>query len=457
MDEKELKKLVRDMSYLAEMFNKTLIKKIVSQMHPADLAQILHHLSKRNRDRIFNMLDLDTASDVISHLDEVVRDKIIEEMDTDRISEIVEEMESDDATDLLAHLPSETADQVLAKMDKEESEEVKELLKYEEDTAGGIMAKEIVYVEQNRRVDEAIREIRDKAEEVEEIYYVFVVDSNQVLVGGITLKKLLLSKHWTIVKDLMTPDILSVDTSLDQEEVANIVRKYDLVSLPVVDENDVLVGRITIDDVLDVFAEESSEDINHMAGISSEEPESSWETSSLKASRVRLPWLITGLVGGILGAVIISHFERALDEILTLAFFTPVVMAMGGGIGIQSSTIVVRGLATGEIGFFDVHKQVFKEMKVAFINGLVCSILLFAIVTVWKNVEMGMLLGSALFMITNIAGIIGTIVPLLLKKMNVDPAIATGPFITISNDIIALLIYLGIASLYMDQLTGKGL
>ncbi len=451
MDKNETKKLVRDIGYLASMYNKTLIQNIVTTLHPADLAEILHQLSERNRERIFHLLEPEMASEVLAELDSAARTPILEDMDAGQIYEVTEEMESDDLTDILSTLPKEVADEVLSKMDEEESSDVQELLAHPEKTAGGLMAKEFVAVEERYTITQAIAEIRTRAEEVESVYYVFVVDHEGHLVGVLSLKRLLLSPSNTKIAEIMNKDVISVNTSKDQEEVAYIARKYDLVSIPVVDDEKYLVGRITFDDVMDVIEEEAAEDISKMAGVSDEIL--TGETSSIKISRIRLPWLLIGLLGGILAALLISFYGEGnainKHDIIILGFFTPVIMSMGGNIGIQSSTIVVRGLATGEIGF--AYKHLFKEIKIAFLNGLICSIIFFAIAYFWKDLIYGYLLGASLFLVMVIAATVGTLVPLILKRFNVDPAIATGPFITISNDLIGLAIYFTMATFMFDK------
>jgi len=453
VEDREIKKLAVDIIDLVESDKTDLIKNIINALHFADLTEILYYLSEENRLYVFKLLDAEIASQVISELDDNIREQLLDELDIKRISEIADEMDSDDATDLVSNLSNEEATLVLADMDKEDSAEVKELLAHDEETAGGIMAKEFISIEQNRTAEEAINEIRNKAEEVKYVYYVFVVDEKGVLLGFISLKRLILADQKKKLSLIMNRDVISVKTTLDQEEVANIVKKYDLISVPVVDEKGVLVGRITIDDIMDVIDEEVSEDIQKMAGISEEEVS---ETSPLKISRVRLPWLIAGLVGGTIAALIISRFENSLrtmislEKIIILSFFTPVIMSTGGNVGIQSSTIIVRGLATGDISFFDAYKHLYKEIKVAIINGLACSLIIFSVAYVWKNINLALLLGGSLFLIMNIAAFVGALIPLILKKLNLDPAVATGPFITISNDIIGLIIYFSLSILLIS-------
>ncbi len=450
MKKEELKQTVKEIIYWIETSNNTQIANTILYLHYVDLAEIIHHLSEKNRKYIFELLDADTASQVLSELDNFVRNQFVEDLDTNRISEIVDEMDSDDATDFISQLPKGTATKVLNSIDVVDSSEVRELLSYPEDTAGGIMAKEFIAVEENSTIRDAIHTIRAKSNEVRDVYYIFVVDKNGVLIGFLSIKKLILTSRKEKVTEVMNREVVSVNTNLDQEEVANIVRKYDLVSIPVVDNNGVLVGRITIDDIIDVVDKEATEDIHKMAGIN--EDEELRDTSSVNILKTRLPWLITGLLGGIVAAVVLSSFEHSFNQIIMLSFFTPVVMAMGGSISIQSSTLVVRGLATGEITFIGIYKHIFKEMKVALLNGMACSSILVIIAGIWTNWNMGILLGAALFLIINIAGLIGTVIPLIFKKINIDPALATGPFITIINDIIGLIIYLTAANIFIKDI-----
>jgi len=447
MEEVEIKKLVKDVESLYDAGKLDIILNVVESLHPVDLAEVYQHLTTDTREQVFHLLDSDTASAVLVELDQPLQQEILEDIDSGRLTEIVQELESDDMTDLVSQLSSETAHQLLSAMDKEDSDEVRELLLHPEKSAGGIMAKEFVSVDESRTVDEAIAELRSRADEVQDVYYIFVVDDRGILVGFLSLKKLILSPSLARVNTVMNRDVISVKTDRDQEEVAHIVKKYDLVSIPVVDDSGILVGRITIDDVMDVVDEEASEDIHKMAGIGEEARLR--ESSPFRMSRVRLPWLITGLVGGLFAAVILSHFEQSLSKIIALSFFTPVIMSMGGSIGIQSSTIVVRGLATGEISFIDSYKHLYKEMKVSLINGFICSVILFGVAVIWQDIKLGILLGGSLFLIMNVAALVGALAPLLLRKVQVDPAIATGPFITISNDIVGLIIYFSLSTLIL--------
>ncbi|UCE06190.1 MAG: magnesium transporter [bacterium] len=451
MEEVDIKEIVENISYLAQAKDEAMVRNMIVDLHPADLAEIIHHLSEEDSNYIFGLLDAEVASNVISQMDDISRDQIIDDLDEDRLSEIVDEMDSDDATDLVSDLPDDMAQKILERIDKEDSEEVIELLTHEEDTAGGIMAKEFVAVNLNSTVDQAIQEIRAKAEEVVDVYYVYVIDDNNTLVGIVSLKNLILARSNTKISEVMNRDVVSVDTAMDQEEVANLAKRYDLVAIPVVDDQGCLVGRITFDDVVDVMEEEASEDIQRMAGITNEEEFR--ETSILRISQVRLPWLLVGFVGQLVCAFVLHYFEASINQIIATAFFIPIIMAMGGNAGIQSSTIMVRGMATGEIGLFDIRKRLFREIFVSILNGIICGVLLFVVVTFWlKQPRFGLLLASVLVFVILNASFIGAFIPVILKKVNIDPAIATGPFITTSNDVIGLIIYLGLITTFIPYL-----
>ncbi len=442
MNDNDLKNIIDDINFLAEEKNDSMIVNILFDEHPSDIAIIIKGLSKSSGKHVFSLLDADTASDVIMEFDESVREKLIADLRHERISEIVDEMPSDDATDFVAELPDDVAEKVLESIDEEDSSEVKELLRHEEDTAGGIMAKEFVSVFSGVSVDEAIREIRAKADEVEEIYNVYATDSEGHLAGSIPLKELLLAKSNQKVQNIMVTDIASVPVDLDQEEVANIFRRYDQVSMPVVDKDGKVVGRITIDDIVDVMHEEAGEDMQKMAGIADEEE--IHETSVFKISFGRLPWLLVGFIGQLAAAFILKQFEASLKEIFIATFFIPLMMAMGGNSGIQSATIVVRGLALGELSPGKTLQRLGREILVSLFNGTVCGVLLFAVVAFFNDPAFGFILAFSMVLVILNATVIGASVPLVLRKAGIDPAIATGPLITTFNDIIGLSIYLGL-------------
>jgi len=373
--------------------------------------------------------------------------RILRELDNEAISHIVEELASDDAADVVGDLPAERAREVIESVGDDVSEELEKLLPYPEDTAGGLMALEFVAVKAGVTVQDAIESIREKREEVENLYYIWVTDDFEKLVGVISLKDLVLEPADSQISEIMNPEVISVSANADQEEVINLVRRYDLVSIPVVDISYRLVGRITHDDIIDVIEEEVDEDISLMAGVIDQEIT---EESTLKISRSRLPWLVAGLFGGVFAAFVINQFESSLEKLIALAFFFPVIMAMGGNTGTQAATVVVRGLATGDISLVNTGKRLWMEMRVALINGLICGLILGFIVGFWLNdFRLALIVTFALVLIILISGLIGSAVPLFLKKMNIDPALASGPFVTTTNDVLSLLIYLGLVTIFL--------
>lgn len=440
-------KLVDDVKSSIKEKNRKFLKKLIDDLRPADLADLIEHLNPEERLFLFEMLEPEGAGEVLVEIEAPVQESIISDLDNQAITEIVEELDSDDAADLVGYLPAERAKNIIETLGDEASEELEKLLPYHEDTAGGIMALEYVSVRDQSTIQEAIDIIRQKREEVERLYYLWVVDDYNKLVGLVSLKDLVLESPDRIVREIMNPEVISVDVDRDQEEVAHLFKKYDLVTVPVVDESHRLVGRITHDDIIDVIEEEADEDISLMAGVMHQEVA---EESSIKISRARLPWLIAGLLGGVLAAVVINQFEASLEQLIALAFFFPVIMAMGGNTGTQAATVAVRGLATGDISLVNIGKRLWVEMKVALANGVICGILLGVVVTVWlKDYGLGSIIAVALMLIILVSGFIGAAVPLALKKINIDPALATGPFVTTSNDIIGLLIYLGLVTVFL--------
>jgi magnesium transporter len=451
MEELDRQEILDDVSYLIEAKQAPKLRAIMLDAYPADIADLLTHMDDEHRDYLFAALDPSIAADVILEVDESTRQELIESWDENRLAGLVREMNSDDAADFISELAPELAAKVLRLIAPEDSAEVRQLLAHEEDTAGGIMALELVAMPQDGTVEEAINEIRKKADEIETINHVYVIDENRRLVGIVPLKKLLLAEAYTPLSAIMNRDVISVLVGTDQEEVAKLARKYDLLSVPVVDAQGRLVGRITYDDIVDVIQEEAEEDLSRVAGVTQdEEPR---ESSIFRISRVRLPWLIIGLFGEIIAATVLSNYSSALEKIIALVFFIPVITAMGGNAGIQASAIVVRGLATGEINLNDTLRRLGKEVRVAILNGLLCGLVIFLVVSFgWKNPGMGLLIGTSLMVVIMSASVVGGTVPLALKRFNVDPAIAIGPFITISNDILGLLIYMWIAMAFLQYL-----
>jgi magnesium transporter len=440
-------RLIREVKGFIEEENQASLKRFIDDIRPADLADLIEHLNPHERIFIFKLLEPEGAGEVLVEIEPHVQESILSDLDTQSISDIVEELDSDDAADLVGDLPADRAKEIIEAVGDEVSGELEKLLPYPEDTAGGIMALEFIAVKADAAVQNAIESIREKRKEVENLYYLWVVDDFERLVGVISLKDLVLEPPQRRISEIMNPEVISVDVHRDQEEVAQLVKKYNLVNMPVVDEYNRLIGRITHDDIIDVIEEEVDEDIALMAGVIDQEIA---EESTMKISRARLPWLIAGLFGGLLAAAVISHFESSLKKILALSFFFPVVMAMGGNTGTQAATVVVRGLATGDISLVNIGKRVWLEIRVALINGVICGLLLGVIVGYWlSDYGLGAVVAFSLMLIVLNSGFIGALVPLTLKRLNIDPALATGPFVTTSNDILSLLIYLGLVTFFL--------
>jgi len=427
------------------------IIKLISKFHPADIADLIDALDEDKKKKLFGLLQVATASDVIMEIDEISRELIVEDIPQDKLTQIVDDMESDDATDFIGELPKEQAQRILRQIDKEDSEEVQELLKYGKETAGGIMQLEMVVVSQSVTVKDAIEQIRSCASEVEDLHNVFVIDEEKKLVGILPLRKLILAYPEGLVKSIMDPAAINVTPEVDQEEVAEIFRKYDIVSLPVIDQEGKLIGRILVDDVVDVIEKEDSEDIMKMAGMPEEELV--YGGHILKISRARLPWLITNLFGGLLTGYLMWLFKITLHEVLALVTFIPVITAMGGNIGIQSSSIMVRGFAIGRVDFNNLRRILFKEMRIGLLMGIACGIVAGCAAVLWhKDPLLGPIVALAMVTAITIAASMGALIPAFFKKVKIDPAIASGPFVTTANDIVGIIIYLGIATLFLKFL-----
>ena len=427
------------------------IMKLISKLHPADIADLIDALDEEKKKMLFGLLQVETASDVIMEIDEISRELIMEDISQDKLTQIVDDMESDDATDLISELPEEQAQQILRGIDREDSEEVQELLKYDRETAGGIMQLELVAVPQSVTVKDAIEQIRSSAGEVEDLHNVFIVNGGKKLVGILPLRKLILASPDIHIKSIMDSATINVTPEVDQEEVAEIFRKYDIVSLPVIDQEGTLLGRILVDDVVDVIEKEVSEDIMKMAGIPEEELV--YGGHVLEISRARLPWLITNLFGGLLTGYLMWLFRITLHEVLALITFIPVITAMGGNIGIQSSSIMIRGFAVGRVDFNNLRRILFKEIKIGLIMGIACGIVAGCAAVLWhKDPLLGPIVALAMVTAITTAASMGTLIPAFFKKMKIDPAIAAGPFVTTANDIVGIIIYLGIATFFLKYL-----
>ncbi len=417
---------------------------LIKDLHAADIAELYGGLSIDEAKYVYLLLDSELAADVIKELEEDDRESFLKALPGEIIAkQFIDKMDSDDAADVLGDLPDEKKEEVLQNIDDvEQAGEIVDLLSYHEDSAGGLMAKELIKVNENLDVETCIREIRKQASEVDEVYYVYVVDDKDILKGTISLKRLMLARSNAKVKNIFKPDIISVNTDTDSEDVANIMEKYDIIALPVVDALGRLKGRITIDDVVDVIKEEAEKDYQMISGITEDvEP----ADTIFIHTRARIPWLFIGMIGGILGAHVIGIFKLEILKDPRLAMFLPLIAAMAGNVGVQSSSIVVQGLANKTIDFDSTWKKILKEFSIAFIIGLTFSILILAYNLVFSDsIQLTLTVSSALFSVILFASVFGTFIPIILNKFHIDPAVATGPFITTMNDIIGMFIYLGL-------------
>ena len=433
--------IIPDIQELIENRNGGALLNILVDLHPADIEEILNRLKKDERKYVFNILPNDIASEVLSELESPVMEQVLEGATDTKITDLIDEMESDDAADLIAELPDEVADKIIDQLTEESALEVKELLHHKEDTAGGLMAVEVISMQETATVNETIERIRELRDEFEALYNIWIVDENQKLTGLVSLKDLVLAKGYTTLREIMDIDVHSVHVDMDQEHVANYFRRYDLVSVPVVNDSGQLVGRITVDDIVDVLEEEGSEDLAYMAGAPDEEV---LEESPFVLSKARIPWLLVSFLGEMITALILQSFGSTIESYVVAAFFFPLIMAMGGASGQQSSVIVVRGLATGDILATDLFRRLKKEFRVSFLNSLFMSTISFIIIYMWESVLFASILSLSMFIVINTSNLAGALLPFSFKKLNIDPALASAPFIATANDIFGLLIYLSI-------------
>ncbi|HCK65159.1 MAG TPA: magnesium transporter [Rhodothermales bacterium] len=444
--------LIEDIEDLVSKKEMGMVLNIVLDLHYADLAMLIERLEKEEAQQLFDWLPPNQRADVLLELDYPLRTVLLDEMETSEIVEMVDEMDTDDAADVLSELSDELTEEVLTSL--EDAEEVRGLLQFGEDSAGRLMATELVSAPQHWTVGEATEEVRRLAEEVEPIYLVYVLDDEGILQGLVTLKQLLLNPAQTTLKAIMETEIISVQPEMDQEEAARIMEKYDLTVLPVVDANGKLIGRITIDDVVDVIREEAEEDLQRLSGISFGDEEIG--DSVLAVSRGRLPWLLFGLTGSLISAFVIGNFTAILEQVVILAMFIPVIGSTAGNVGVQCAAIAVQGIASGDIWASDILKRLLKEISVAFINAIALAMVIGCVMLVLKLSGWGEMAGADLLRLFETVGIslltcilmaasIGSGAPLLLHRHGIDPAKATGPFVTTSNDIIGVMIYFSIA------------
>ena len=419
--------------------------KIVNKTHAADLSVVFRSLSLGEQRKLFGLIsDVEQKGILFSELDEDTFQDLIEDMKIEDIVRILESMPADDVADIIGRLPEEKSQTILDKMKRAESEEVEDLLRYEDDTAGGIMVPDFIALREDVTAREAIESLQTEHSDVEMAFYLYVVDGYGKLVGVSSLRQLVVVSPETVLKEFMTTDVFSVQTDMDQEEVARLVARYDILAVPVVDGTNRLMGIVTVDDVIDILRKEATEDILKMAGAGEEFVETK---TIFKSTRIRLPWLFASCMGGLFAFFIIGEYENSLSKIAYLAAFIPVIMGMGGNIGTQSSTIVVRGLATGRINVRDIWPVVFKELSIGVILGLVYGLLIGFVAQFRYSMEaLALSVALAVICSMSIAALVGSLVPMGFARINIDPAVATGPLVTTAIDIISVFFYFLIAT-----------
>ena len=437
--------------HIIEDHDEAAARRELEEMHPADIAELYQDLDLTQAEYLYKLLDGDKAAAVLMELDEDDRRKLLSDMDPEEIARLyIDHLDSDDAVDLIQDLDKEDRDEVISHIDDvEQAGDIIDLLKYDEDTAGGLMGTEMLVVNENWSMPECIKQLRMQAEDMDEVYYVYVVDNDDRLRGTLPLKKLITHPSVSKIKNVMETDPVAVKTDMPLDEVAIDFEKYDLVAMPVVDSIGRLVGHITVDDVMDRVRESSERDYQLASGLSQdvESDDTIWQQT-----RARLPWLLIGILGGIGNSLILGNFEQGFATNPAMALFIPMIGGTGGNVGIQSSAIVVQGLANGSLDLKDTGRQLFKEVGVGLVNGLIISLIVFLYnvfsLSPWNPTTLAVSL--SLMAVVLFASIFGTFVPLTLERFKIDPALATGPFISITNDIIGMLIYMLISSALMN-------
>ena len=443
------KEIIQEISQLISSKKNKEIKKIVDGIHYADLAEIINELDFNQRVYLIKLIDSDKTSDVLTEVDEDVREKILETLSLKEIAGEIKELDSDDAVDILSDLSNEKQEKVISFIkDESKTENIRELLNYEEDEAGGLMAKELISVSENWSVLKCLREIRRQAKDITRVHSIYVLNRKKVLIGRLSLKDLITSPSKSKIQEIYIPKVDYVNVNDSADDVAKLMSKYDLEAIPVVNDNIELLGRITIDDIVDYIKDEAEEDYRLAAGIYYDVEA---EDSILDLTKARLPWLILGLFGGLGSVFILESFESimASKELRALFFYTPLIAAMAGNVGVQSSAIVVQGLANDVIKG-SLISRLLKEIALTIINGLILSLILIVFGFIIKQpIDMSIAISSSMILVIIVAALIGTSVPIILNKFRIDPAIATGPFITTGNDVIGILLFFYIAKIIL--------
>lgn len=424
--------------------------RLLEKTHPADTAWVFRHLNEEERSKLFNIVaQTGVVGGFLSEVDDAILVELTQQLTPEYLATILAAMPSDDAVDILETLPEEFADEIRTHMRQKDREEVDGLLQYHPETAGGLMSPDFMCLEELVTVGEAISIIQQKSEEMEMVFYLYVKYGDGKLAGVLSLRELLMNPPTRKLKDIMNPNVISVNTDTDQGEVAHVVSQYNILAVPVVDSSYSLVGIVTVDDIIDVIREEATEDFLQMAGAGKDREillKSAFDNALLRA-----PWLFASWVGGVMAMIIIGSFEKELAEVLALASFIPIVMGMGGNIATQSSTIIVRGIATGRVNMNELLRVVLKELRVGIMLGAVYGIFL-GVLSFFLHRDpymLGLVVGLSVFVIMAMAATLGTIIPLVLKRFDFDAAIATGPFVTTAIDIIGVLLYFFTAKLIL--------
>jgi len=446
MEQKITNELIEKLQSGIRAKDEPLILEIIGDLHPTDIAEIFDEISVDEARFLYTLIEEEKAAEVITWMDEDSREKFLARLSSKEIAEqFVENLDSDDAADILSELSEERQREVISEIqDREIASDVTDLLKYEEDTAGGLMAKELVKINVKWSREKVIQEVREQAYDIDNVYTTYVVDDYDKLLGILPLKKLLLEPEITLIENMYNNKIQVVDVNATKEHVAELMTKYDLVVMPVVDSLGRLVGRITIDDVVDIINEEADKDFQLMSGLT-EQVESDDKVWVL--TRARMPWLVVGLLGGLVGARVISSYEDQLHIHPEMAFFTTLIAAMGGNAGVQSSAIIVQGLANNTLRKGETWSKFTKEISVAFLNGIVLAAIVFAYGIFMEELPLAITISTALMTVIIVASVLGTFIPLTLNRFKIDPALATGPFITTLNDITGIFIYFMIGRL----------
>jgi len=443
------KEIIQEISQLISSKKNKEIKKIVDGIHYADLAEIINELDFDQSVYLIKLIDSDKTSDVLTEVDEDVREKILETLSVKEIAGEIKELDSDDAVDILSDLPDEKQEKVISFIkDESKTENIRELLNYEEDTAGGLMAKELISVSENWSVLKCLREIRKQAKDITRVHSIYVLNRKKVLIGRLSLKDLITSPSKSKIQEIYIPKVDYVYVNDSADEVAKLMSKYDLEAIPVVNNKIELLGRITIDDIVDFIKDEAEEDYRLAAGIFNDVEA---DDSIFELTKARLPWLILGLLGGLGSVFILESFESimATKELRALFFYTPLIAAMAGNVGVQSSAIVVQGLANDVIKG-SLISRLLKEIGLTMINGLILSLILVVFgLIINQPFDMSIAISSSMILVIIVAALIGTSVPIILDKFGIDPAVATGPFITTGNDVIGILLFFYIAKIIL--------